>query len=96
MSEDEPTTWDLGGDYFCDSCGSTWNELEFFPEGYNGWVASVRVGCYSGLQISQGSAEGDKSTFYLLLQTFDSWSHTKMKELRGLIAKAETEGGHNE
>jgi len=93
MSEQEPTTWALGDDYFCDSCGSTYNELEFYPEGGSGWVASVRVGCYSGLQISQDSTEGDKSTFYLLLQTFEHWSHTKIKELRDLITKAEKESG---
>jgi len=93
MSEQEPTTWALGDDYFCDSCGSTWNELEFDPEGDNGWAATVRAGCYSEHQVGRDSAEGDKSTFYLLLQTFECWSHTKMEELRGLIAKAERKVG---
>jgi hypothetical protein len=96
MSEDEPTTWDLGDDYFCDSCGSTWNELEFDPEGGNGWTAAVRVGCYGGRQVWQDSTEGDKYTFYLLLQTFEHWSQTEMKELRDLITKAETKGEHND
>jgi len=96
LGEGRPTTWALGDDYFCKTCGLTWNELEFDPGGGNGWVAGVRVGCYGGLQISQDSTEGDKSTFYLLLQTFEHWSATEMKELRDLITKAETKGGHNE
>ena len=89
MSEQEPTFWALGDDYFCETCGLTWNELEFDPGGGNGWIAGVRVGCYGGLQISQDSTEGDKSNFYLLLQTFEHWTHTKMKELLDLIAEAE-------
>jgi len=96
MSEEEPTTWLLGDDYFCETCGLTWNELEFDPEGDDGWTAAVRVGCYGGRQVGQDSTEGDKSTFYLLLQTFEHWSATEMKELRDLITKAETKGEHNE
>ena len=93
MSEQEPTTWALGDDYFCDSCGSTWNELEFDPEGDNGWAATTRTGCYGGVQIEQNSAEEDKASFYASLKTFDNWGETEIKELRGLIAKAERKVG---
>jgi len=94
MTETEPTVWSLGDDSDCESCGWSWNELEFSIEDeYNEWNAQARVGCYGGEQIDRYSTEEDRADFYQFLNTFPGWGEAEMAELLRLIAEAETKEG---
>lgn len=56
------TSWVLGDDYDCETCGRTFNEVgcELWDEENNVWQVFLRVGCYGGFSVLSDASDWDE------------------------------------
>ena len=56
---------DLGGDYYCETCGGTWNHIEiFWDDDEGGFETIISVGCYGG-SIAYGLSTSETVAFLM-------------------------------
>ena len=87
MIVDYNRTWMLGGDYDCDTCGFTWNNLRFEEWDDNLWHLSMSVGCYGGESVfSNDPAFKEKAAWIIAdCSTYENFSESDADYLRKLI-----------
>jgi hypothetical protein len=96
MTEDieyDTTSWMLGDDSDCDTCGWSYNEAEFDPHfsDENEWSFHYRVGCYSGDSVSwyDDNREEKLAEMFDHLSIFSGWSRDNEKVVRNMIKECD-------
>lgn len=91
--EDE-YAWELGDDYYCDTCGYTYNEisLEKWDEETNIWQLHIRVGCYSGRGVISEDPEWGTKTATIIEEALMYPNFTE-EEAASLTTKLNLIGG---
>lgn len=88
---DRSLLWELGEDFDCETCGSSWNHAEFDPDfhGISKWRFSYSVGCYYGEDISYESNDVETRLLEMfeVLQNYTSWESTREQTIRAEIVK---------
>jgi len=80
-------SWSLGGDYYCDTCGSTWNTLRLTDMDDNLWTLDMSVGCYGGDYTSTDSPNFKEEAAFIIATclTYDDFSEVHAEEVRNAI-----------
>jgi hypothetical protein len=92
MSElqDIDSTWSLGDDSYCDTCGYSWNQigLELWDEEEDVWQLYIRVGCTGGDAVMSTDDDwGAKSEDIIRdALSFSDFSEKDAKDLRAKFA----------
>lgn len=89
-------TWELGDDYYCDTCGYTYNEisLEKWDEETNIWRLHISVGCYSGQSVISDDPEWGTKTA-TIIEEASTYPNFTEEEVTGLKNQLKLIGGSN-
>ena len=86
-------SWMLGNDIDCDTCGISYNEVEFDPDfqGLNKWSFNYHVGCYSGdsLHYNDENREQRLAEMFEYLRAFPGWPHEQEANIRNMIKECD-------
>jgi hypothetical protein len=88
----EPLEVALGDDSYCESCGSSWNQVTFDPDwdetGTGHWTLSMLVGCCGGDSASARDNDWAERVESILARCaeFPGWTATVEQAIRGHLA----------
>jgi hypothetical protein len=80
-------SWSLGDDYYCDTCGGTWNNLRLEDFDDNLWVLSMSVGCYDGESTSSDKVMFKQEAEEIIQEclTYENFSEVDAENVRNAI-----------
>lgn len=80
-------SWSLGDDYYCETCGDTFNTLLLEEMDPGVWVLYMSVGCYGGKYTSSGEVLFEKNAEEIILEclAYEDFSKVHAEEVRNAI-----------
>lgn len=84
-------TWSLGDDYYCDTCGGTWNQIGielWDDEPKNIWQLWTRTGCTGGEAVMSVNPDWEKEANDIIKRAleFPNFTKSDAKELKAIMA----------
>jgi hypothetical protein len=79
--------WYLGDDYYCETCGDTFNTLLLEEMDPGVWVLYMSVGCYGGDYTSTSNPGFKEEAAFMIANclTYDGFSEVEATEVRNAI-----------
>jgi hypothetical protein len=75
----------LGSDYYCETCGSTWNRIEISWDNHvGGFDALISVGCYGG---SSAFGLSTRETVAFLMDGLDGFEDVQDQAIEWVYAQ---------